>query len=84
MIEASRVLERDAEPAWREALARYERDAEATLGVDKTWRDSVRAAKHDGAAPPDRPTGVLLPRPTGSSRHMSGSRTSARQAPARR
>src|SRR6516164_6519681 len=29
MIEASRALEREAEPAWREALAQYERDAEA-------------------------------------------------------
>ena len=55
MIEASRVLERDAEPAWRGELARYERDAEAARAVDKTWRELVHTAANDGSAPPDRP-----------------------------
>jgi hypothetical protein len=37
MIDASRRLERDAEPAWREAVAQYERDAEAASARDKAW-----------------------------------------------
>src|ERR1700674_2824950 len=55
MIEASRALERDAEPEWREALARYERDAEAARANDKSWREAVRAAAAEGKLPPDRP-----------------------------
>jgi hypothetical protein len=58
MVKASRALERSAEPAWSEALASYERDAEAARAVDKTWRESVRAAANDGKAPPDRPAGA--------------------------
>ena len=67
MVKASRALERSAEPAWSEALASYERDAEAARAVDKTWRESVRAAANDGKAPPNRPAGaddpVRPPRP---------------------
>src|SRR5215468_1546213 len=55
LIDASRTLERDAEPAWREALAGHERDAEAARARDKAWRDAVRSAAIDGIAPPDRP-----------------------------
>jgi hypothetical protein len=49
MIDASRELERDAEPAWRETLAQYERDAEAATARDKTWREEVRTAADNGA-----------------------------------
>jgi hypothetical protein len=55
VIDASRALERDAEPAWREALSRYERDAEAANAVEKAWRETVRAAAKGGKASPDRP-----------------------------
>jgi len=59
MVEASRAMERDAEPAWREALARHERDAEAARARDQAWRASVRAAVADGETPaPDRPAGA--------------------------
>ena len=61
MIEVSRLLERDAEPAWREALARYERDAEAARANDKSWREAVRAAAAEGKLPPDRPIGAEEP-----------------------
>jgi hypothetical protein len=61
MIAASRALERDAEPAWREALARYERDAEAACANDKSWREAVRAAAAEGKLPPDRPIGAEAP-----------------------
>jgi hypothetical protein len=67
IVEASRILEREAEPAWREALALYEREAEATRARDKAWRDDVRAAAANGADPPDRPADaaepLLPPRP---------------------
>lgn len=63
MIEASRVLERDAEPTWRDALARYERDAEAAGAIDKAWREDVHAAAVNGAAPPDRPANAEVSAP---------------------
>jgi hypothetical protein len=56
MIEASRVLEREAEPAWQEGVARHERDAEAAAAREKAWRDNVRSAAAEGRAPPDRPS----------------------------
>src|SRR5262245_23791009 len=72
MIETSRALERDAEPAWREALAQHERDAEAARAVDKTWREEVRAAtKEADAAPPDRPASAEEPAPPPRPRMMA-------------
>jgi hypothetical protein len=61
MTEASDVLEREAEPAWQEALARYERDAEAALAADKTWRDAVRNATKSSDLAPDRPASAEAP-----------------------
>ncbi len=61
MIDVCRVIESDAEPAWREALAAYERDAEAAKARDKAWRDAVRAAAIDGTAPLDRPANTIEP-----------------------
>jgi hypothetical protein len=61
MKEASRKLERDAEPAWRKALAKYEREAEAAAAVDKAWRELVRAAVDDGTAQRDRPAEAEAP-----------------------
>lgn len=63
MIEVSRALERDAEPAWCEALARHDRDAEAAQAREKAWREDVRAAATSGTAPPDRPAGAKKPEP---------------------
>jgi hypothetical protein len=61
MIEACRLIEREAEPTWRTGLASYERDAEAAKARDKTWRDEVRAACIDGSLPPDRPANAIEP-----------------------
>lgn len=58
MIAASRALERDAEPAWHERLARYERDAEAARANDKSWREAVRSAAAEGSPLPNRPAGA--------------------------
>jgi hypothetical protein len=63
MIEVSRVLERDAEPAWRETLMRHERDAEAARAHDKAWRDTVRTAATDGTTLPERPANAEPPAP---------------------
>jgi hypothetical protein len=65
MIEASRMLEREAEPAWREALLRHEHDAEAARAIDKKWRDKMRAAANDNGESPERPADADEPsRPT--------------------
>jgi hypothetical protein len=61
VIEASRTSERDAEPAWREALAQYQRDAEAAKARDKAWREKVRDAAAKGAPPPARPADAEEP-----------------------
>jgi hypothetical protein len=63
MIDASRAIEREAEPAWREAMARHERDAEAAQARDKMWRETVRDAAKNGAAPPARPADAEQPVP---------------------
>jgi hypothetical protein len=63
MVEASCVLEREAEPAWREALAQHERDAEAARATDEVWREQVKTAARDNARPPDRPAGAEEPIP---------------------
>ncbi len=61
MTDASRALERDLEPQWRETLAQYERDAEAAKARDKVWREAVRTAADNGAAPPARPANAEEP-----------------------
>jgi hypothetical protein len=60
-IEASRMLEHQAEPAWREALARHEREAEAASVADKSWREIARDATKRGDTPPNRPAGAVAP-----------------------
>ena len=42
MKDVSRKLERDTELKWRDALASYERDAEAASAADKIWRERPR------------------------------------------
>jgi hypothetical protein len=61
MIETSRKLERDAEPAWRNALARYECEAEAANAAEKAWREQVAKAAKRKVSPPDRPIAAQAP-----------------------
>lgn len=61
MIEMSRTLEREAEPPWREAMARHERDAEAAKARDTAWREKVREVAGNGGAPPVRPADAEQP-----------------------
>ena len=61
MIEASRVIEREAEPAWQAALARHARDAEVATAIEKQWQDDVRKALSKGSRPADRPAGADAP-----------------------
>jgi hypothetical protein len=61
MIEASRKVERDAEPAWRNALAKYECDAEAANAAEKAWRGQVAKAAKGKVSPPDRPIAAQAP-----------------------
>jgi hypothetical protein len=61
MVDVFRVLEREAEPAWGEALARYERDAEAARAREKLWREEVKNAVAQGGPPPDQPRDTQEP-----------------------
>jgi len=61
VIETSGVLERDAEPAWRDALAQHERDAQAAHAIEEKWRADVHAAVKRGTTPPDRPFRAQAP-----------------------
>jgi hypothetical protein len=60
-IDASGRLEREAEPAWHDKLARYKRDAEAASATDKAWREQVVRAIKDKKAPPERPADAEAP-----------------------
>jgi hypothetical protein len=60
-VEAMRAIEREAEPAWREACAQHAALVEGARAIEESWRDSVRAAAKQGVAPPDRPPGVDVP-----------------------
>jgi hypothetical protein len=61
MSGVSRQLEHEAMPKWREAMAQYERDAEAAKECDKAWRENVRAAASNSFTLPDRPRNAEAP-----------------------
>jgi len=61
MIDASRKLEHDAEPAWRDALVKYERDAEVANATNKAWREEVSQAAIKNISPPERPVAAEAP-----------------------
>jgi hypothetical protein len=61
IVETMRAIEREAEPAWREACAQHAALAEGVRAIDESWRQSVREATKQGAAPPDRPPGADAP-----------------------
>jgi hypothetical protein len=48
-------------PAWRERLAKYERDAQVASAAVEGWREEVRKAKKQQKAPPDRPAEAEAP-----------------------
>jgi len=64
MIQASLELERDAGPQQREALAQYERNAEAAGAMHEQSPYAVRATANEGNALPDLPAGAEQPSPT--------------------
>jgi hypothetical protein len=61
VIRVSRSLEREAEPAWREACAQVERDAEVAKAFEKAWRETLREAASKGSPPPNRPVNAEQP-----------------------
>jgi hypothetical protein len=61
IIEASRMIERDAEPAWQAATAEHAVLAEGARAIEEQWRTAVRKAAKDGAPPPERPPGAEAP-----------------------
>jgi hypothetical protein len=61
IVDTMRAIEREAEPAWREACAQHATLAEGARAIEEGWRQSVRAAAKEGAAPPARPPGADAP-----------------------
>jgi hypothetical protein len=61
IVDATRMIEREAEPAWREACAQHAALAEGARALEEGWRESVRQAMKQGVAPPDRPPGAEAP-----------------------
>jgi Protein of unknown function (DUF3987) len=60
-IEASRAIERDAEPEWQAAVAEHARLAEAARAIEEQWRNEVRIATKSGAPAPTRPASAEIP-----------------------
>jgi hypothetical protein len=60
-VETMRAIEREAEPAWREACAQHAALAEGARAIEDSWKQSVREAVKKGAAPPDRPPSTDAP-----------------------
>jgi hypothetical protein len=60
-IEASRTIERDAEPAWQTALAKHASLTEAAKAIEEQWCADVRTAIKAGQPTPDRPHGSDAP-----------------------
>jgi hypothetical protein len=60
-IDASRVIEREAEPVWETARAEHAVLAEGAHAIEQQWRDEVRQAAKTGEPLPDRPPGADAP-----------------------
>ncbi len=63
IVEASRAIEREAEPAWQTASTEHAALAEGARAIEEQWRAAVRAATKDGTSPPQRPPGADSPPP---------------------
>jgi Protein of unknown function (DUF3987) len=61
IVETTRAIEREAEPAWRAARAQHAALVEGARATEEGWRKSVRDALQLGSAPPDRPPGAEPP-----------------------
>ena len=63
IVEASRAMEREAEPAWEAANTEHAALTEGARAIKEQWRDEVRAAVKDGESAPARPPGADAPPP---------------------
>ena len=61
MIEASRAIERDAEPAWQADAAEHATLAVGAGAIEKQWRAAVAKATKEGEPLPKRPPGADAP-----------------------
>jgi hypothetical protein len=61
IIEASRAIERDAEPGWQAACAEHAVLAEGASALEQQWREAVRTATKQGEPLPERPPGADAP-----------------------
>jgi hypothetical protein len=71
IVEASRAIEREAEPAWKAATAEHAALAEGAHAVEQQWRDAVRKATKDGEPLPERPPGADAPPPSARPRALA-------------
>jgi hypothetical protein len=61
LIEASRTIERDAEPAWQAACAAHVMQTIGAKELAEAWEQDVRKAAKDGTPLPPRPPGADVP-----------------------
>lgn len=61
IVEASRAIEREAEPAWQAASAEYAALAEGARAIGEQWREAVGRATKNGEPLPERPPGADAP-----------------------
>ena len=60
-VEASRALERKAEPFWLTDCARHALTVEIAKEAEERWRSEVKTATKEGVPPPERPTQAEVP-----------------------
>ena len=61
IIEASRAIERDAEPGWQATCAEHAVLTEGARALEQQWREAVRTATKQGEPLPERPPGADAP-----------------------
>jgi uncharacterized protein DUF3987 len=62
IVEVCRLIEREAEPAWKAEIAENAALAEGARMIEEEWRNAVRAAIKNAEPPPERPPGADAPR----------------------
>ena len=61
VVEASRSLERDAEPGWEIEKSEHAGLVEGARVIEEDWRAALRKAVKDGVPPPQHPPGADAP-----------------------
>lgn len=59
-VDASKILEREEEPGWREIRNKFETDSETANAKIEKWKDEVKQAVKNSELPPERPLDALI------------------------